>query len=233
MDGRGADGRGESPINSIPPAIAALALVIAGIELVLTLAGRGLMGGARGVGWRAQAIEDYAVFDQIAHLMWARGAFPPEHLLRFVAYPVRAFSASPTRCSWSCSCWRWARWWARSSAPRRRWRCSSPRRSWGALLWAALVDDPYPLFGGYPAVYGLIGAYTFILWTGLGRMGENRMRAFTLIGFLLGIQLIFGLLFGGGLSWVAEVGGFGSGFALSFVLAPGGWAALRERMRRR
>ncbi len=94
-------------------------------------------------------------------------------------------------------------------------------------------DDPRPLAGGFPAVYGLIGAFTFLLWVNLGRQGAPRHRAFTLIAFLLGIQLVFGLLFGSTNEWVAEVTGFGTGFGLSFVVSPGGWTRLRERLRHR
>ena len=34
-----------------------------------------------------------------------------------------------------------------------------------------------------------------------------------------------------GNDWVADLGGFVAGFVLSFVLAPGGWAAIRARIR--
>ena len=94
-----------------------------------------------------------------------------------------------------------------------------------------LGDDRW-LLGAFPAVYGLIGAFTFILWTRLGETGGPRQRAFALIGFLLGIQLLFGLLFGGGTDWLADVIAFAVGFAMSFVLAPGGFARVLERMRR-
>ena len=103
----------------------------------------------------------------------------------------------------------------------------------GALVYALALDDPRPLAGGFPAVYGLIGAYTFILWTSLGHRGDNQWRAFTLIGFLLGIQLVFGVLFGSTNDWVAEVSGFLFGFAISPVLAPGGFQRLRDKLRQR
>ena len=47
----------------------------------------------------------------------------------------------------------------------------------------------------------------------------------------MGIQLVFGLLFGGSNAWVADLAGFAAGFGLSFFLAPGGWAKLREKLR--
>ena len=56
------------------------------------------------------------------------------------------------------------------------------------------------------------------MWLKLGQMGAQQYRAFTLIGFLMGIQLFFGLVFGGNGDWLADVGGFAFGFVLSFFL---------------
>ena len=91
-----------------------------------------------------------------------------------------------------------------------------------------------PLIGGYPAVYGFVGAFTFLLWTRLGQQNANRMRAFTLIGMLLLFQLVFGIIFqDGSLTWIAEIAGFGCGFLLSFVLVPGGIARVMRQIRQR
>lgn len=91
-----------------------------------------------------------------------------------------------------------------------------------------------PLVGGYTPVYGLLGAFTFLLWTRLGQENANQLRAFSLIGMLLLFQLVFGILFGGsGKNWIAEIAGFAIGFLLSFVLAPGGLGRVRRRLRHR
>jgi membrane associated rhomboid family serine protease len=45
--------------------------------------------------------------------------------------------------------------------------------------------------------------------------------------------LLFGLLFGVGWYWVAELAGFAAGFLLSFVVSPGGIARLRDQIRQR
>jgi membrane associated rhomboid family serine protease len=57
------------------------------------------------------------------------------------------------------------------------------------------------------------------------------MRAFSLIGMLMGIQLVFGVLFGSDLSWIADLSGFCTGFALSFLLVPGGFTFLLRKLR--
>jgi membrane associated rhomboid family serine protease len=103
----------------------------------------------------------------------------------------------------------------------------------GALTYTALPFIHIPLIGGYPPVYGLIGAFTFLLWTNLADTGSSQYRAFSLIGMLMAIQLLFGLLFGGGWDWVAELAGFFVGFFLSFVVSPGGWARVKEKIRER
>ena len=98
----------------------------------------------------------------------------------------------------------------------------------GALAFMAVPGNEAPLYGGYPAVYGLIGGFTFLLWVNLAAVGANKYRAFSLIGFLLGIQLLFGVIFGGGLEWVADLAGFAAGFLLSFVVSPGDGAVLAK-----
>ncbi len=54
-----------------------------------------------------------------------------------------------------------------------------------------------------------------------------------MMGVVLGVQLLFGVLFGGGYTWVTDIMGFAAGFAISFVVSPGGWARVREKIRQR
>jgi len=50
--------RPERAVNDISPAVAGLFGLIVLVELVLTLAGEGVVGGPMGIGWRVQAIQD-------------------------------------------------------------------------------------------------------------------------------------------------------------------------------
>ena len=221
-----------SPLNAIPPVVAALAILMGGMELALALADRGILGGRTGVGWRIAAIEDYAVFDAVLEAMWARGTYPPEHLLRLLAYPfvhggfVHAAFAVAMLLALGKMVGEVFAPWATAAV------FFAPAVA-GALVWSALVDDPRPLFGAFPGVYGLIGAFTFLLWSRLAGLGAQRYQAFQLIGVLLSIQLVFGALFGAGLDWVADLAGFATGFAMSFLVSPGGWSAVRARLRER
>jgi rhomboid protease GluP len=105
----------------------------------------------------------------------------------------------------------------------------------GALAYWAAVEGRVLLVGAYPAIYGLIGAFTWDLW----RRAEGprgRLLAFRLVGVLIALQLALRLFVDTGEIWAAELGGFLAGFVLAAVLAPGGGARLRrvrERLRAR
>ncbi|PTV96379.1 membrane associated rhomboid family serine protease [Rhodobacter aestuarii] len=103
----------------------------------------------------------------------------------------------------------------------------------GGLVYALMPFTSGFLIGGYPGAYGLIGAFTWLLWMKLGPGDPNRMRAFSLIGMLAGLQLVFGALFGARPDWIAQFAGFGVGFLLSFIVAPGGWRHLLRKLRKR
>ena len=220
-----------SPVNPMPPVVVALFLVIFGVECVFALGSEGLVGGANAVGWRLQAIQKYAFSGPIFDWMIENNRWPAEHLIRFVTYPFishnfthallvgvillamgkmvgEAFGGIATLVIFVVS------------------------GAFGALAYAVFLDDPVPLFGGFPPVYGLIGGFTFLLWRKLSSIGAGQLRAFQLIGFLMGIQLVFGLLFDSHNDWVADLAGFVAGFGLSFFLAPGSGSRILRRLRR-
>ncbi|MDY6857877.1 MAG: rhomboid family intramembrane serine protease [Pseudomonadota bacterium] len=220
------------PINPLPPVVWMLVLPIALIELALSAGTRGIIGGPQAVGWRLGAIQDYAFSGVVFDWMLATGQFPPQHMLRFVSYPFihLSFTHALFVIVFLLALGKMV---------------GEVFRAWavlvvffvsgivGALAYGLLLNDPAPLVGGYPAVYGLIGAFTFLMWVRLAATGGDRYRAFSLIGFLLGIQLLFSVLFGGSRDWVADIAGFGAGFVLSFLVSPGGWGRVRQRIRHR
>lgn len=221
-----------SPINALPPVVIALALLIVGVEVVLQLADNGIIGGPRGVGWRIGLIEDYGFSPAVLDRVIVNGDYSFDMLKRFVTYPFInlqltqvAFCAALTLALGKYT----AEYYGSLKALAIYVLCSIV----GAVIYGLLVTENYPLIGGFTPVYGLIGAYTYALWLSLGRAGENQIMAFRLIGFLLLIQLIFGLFFGPNSAWIAELAGFVTGFTLSTIMAPGGWAGLLRRMRQR
>jgi membrane associated rhomboid family serine protease len=222
-----------APINPLPMIVWVLALPLIAVELVLALAEAGLVGGAGGIGWRLQAVERFGMFPEILRYQVETAGQPYAELVRLVAYPLvhasftHGLFAVVILLALGKMVGEIFRWWAvvvvflgASVA--------------GALAYGLLVPGVRaPLIGAYPAVYGLIGAFTFLLWANLARRGANKYRAFSLIGALLFFQLVFGVLFGGTWDWVADVTGFAAGFLLSFVVSPGGFARVLQMIRQR
>lgn len=210
----------------------ALTLVILGIEAVLQLANQGFIGGPRGVGWRLTAVQDYGFSAAVLDRVLVHGDYSFNMLRRFVTYAFInaeltqvAFCASLTLALGKFTATYYG---GVKVLAIYLFSCIV-----GAIVFGLFAADTYPLYGGFPPVYGLIGAYTYAIWLSLGESGENQLLAFRLIGVLLGIQLAFGLIFGSSLVWIAELSGFLAGFGISLLLAPGGWNALVDRVRQR
>ena len=219
-----------SPVNPIPPVVLALFIVILGVEVTVSLGAHGLAGGPTAVGWRLDALQRYAFSGEIFDWMVQTRRFPPEHLLRLVSYPfvhanfTQALFAGVMLLALGKFVGEVFAWWAVAIV-------FLGAGAGGALVWGLAFDDSGYLYGAFPGVYGLVGAFSFLMWLKLGQSGDNRMRAFTLIGFLMGIQVIFAILFGARTDWLADLAGFGWGFLLSFVVSPGGWARVRAKLR--
>ena len=220
------------PLNPLPPVVWALALPIIAMEVVVNLGARGLAGGPDAVGWRLDAVQRFAFSPDLMRQMIDQSAFPPEQLMRIVTYPVihssftHALFVIVILLAIGKMVGEVFRWWAVLVV-------FFGAAIAGALAYTLIPGLRAPLIGGYPPVYGLIGGFTFLLWVNLAAVGANKYRAFSLIGFLLGIQLVFGLIFGGGWEWVADLSGFLAGFFLSFVVSPGGWERVRDKLRHR
>jgi membrane associated rhomboid family serine protease len=219
-----------SPFNALPPVVVALSAVIFGLEVLFQAATAGLLGGQGGVGWRLDAIRDYGIFDEIARYMWANGIYPPSELLRLVTYPLihTGFVHAAFVVVFILAIGKMV---AEVFSPLAFVVLFLGSAIAGAVGFVVLLDSPYPLVGGYPGVYGLIGAFTFILWTRESLRGGNRYRAFGLIGALLAIQLLFGVIQGEFGNVAADLSGFVAGFLMSFVVSPGGWRRALAKLR--
>ena len=220
------------PLNPLPMVVWLIALPIIAMEVALGLGARGLVGGAQGVGWRIDAIQRFAFSPEYLRDMMATGQYPLDGLARLVTYPLvhgnfmHAVFVVVMLLALGKMVGEIFRWWAVVLV-------FFGSAAIGAFVYAIVPGIQTALIGGFPAVYGLIGAFTFLLWVNLAAVGANKLRAFTMIGFLLAFQLVFGLIFGGGFDWIADLAGFVTGFLLSFVVSPGGWARVRGKMRQR
>ena len=221
----------EPPVNPLPPTVTALFVVIAGIEAIFTLAEAGLIGGREGIGWRLAYVREYGFSGDIFDWMVANGVWPVQQVMRFVTYPFlnMGFTQGLFAVVLLLAMGKMV---AEAMGQVAFVAIFFVSGIGGALVYGLLLNDPQWLVGAYPNVYGLIGGYSFVMWRRLGAEGSPQARAFSLIAILMGIQLLWGVFFTIGTTWVAELVGFFVGFALCFVLAPGEWSRLLQRIRR-
>ena len=225
------EGFDEHPINPLPPVVWLLALPIIAGEIAFGLGQAGFAGEvARG--WRLDALQRYAFAPDIFRAMFEQGVWPMHHALRVFSYAFvhGSFTHALMVLVFILALGKMVGELFSLPAVLAVFFGSSIA---GAVVYALVPGTQSAIYGGYPAVYGLVGAFTWILWTRLAMAHANRARAFTLIGFLLGIQLIFGLLFGARPDWIADVTGAFAGFGICCRGAPGGWRRALERLRQR
>ena len=221
----------EPPVNPLPPTVLILFAVIAAVEAALSLGEAGLVGGPAAVGWRLALIRDYGFSGDVFDWMMANGRWPLDELRRFVTYPFLNYTFT-TGIFAAVLLLALGKMVAEAMGQMAFVAMFFLSGIGGAAIYALLLDDPAWLVGAYPNVYGLIGGSSFLVWRRLTATGGAQWRAFSLIGLLMGIQLLWGVFFQVGYVWVAELGGFACGFALCFLLAPGEWRRMRARIRR-
>ena len=219
------------PVNPLPPVVLLLFAAVALPELMFTMGAQGWIGGPDAVGWRLAAIEKYGFSGDLFDWMLTNGRWMPEHLQRFVTYSFVHGSFTSTLFS-AVLMLALGKLVGESMGQVAVVVLYLGGSIFGALVYALLLNDPAWLVGGFPAVYGLIGGYSFLMWQRLADTGQQQLRAFSLIAVLMGIQLLFGVFFGPNTQWVADLAGFAFGFAASVLLVPGGLARVLYHLRR-
>ncbi len=221
-----------SPVNPMPPIVVTLALIIVAIEVAFQAGSAGFVGGPEATGWRISALETYGFREPLFNWMIENRQFHWQFAYGILTYPFVNYSFTNVVFS-VVFILALGKMVGEIFSPFAFLLVFFGASIVGALTYGLVWDTPIVLFGAMPGAYGLIGAYSFLLWTSLAGTGENPMRAFTLIGFLMALQLIWGLLFAGSLNWVADLSGFVAGFGLSFVVSPGGWQRVVGKIRQR
>ncbi|MEO0864452.1 MAG: rhomboid family intramembrane serine protease [Pseudomonadota bacterium] len=220
-----------SPVNPLPPAVWLLFVLLAAPEAVFTLGEAGIIGGPEAVGWRLNAINGYGFSGQAFDYMLENGVLLSEHLLRFLTYPFLHGSATSFLFA-AVILLAMGKMVGEVLGGMAVILIFVLSAVIGALVFALLTDQAW-LIGGYPGVFGLIGTFTFLYWQRMAATGRPQLQAFSLIGVLMGIQLLFGMFFAVGFSWVAELTGFVTGFGLTAFVVPGGMARVLAVVRRR
>lgn len=227
-----------APFNPLPWVVWALALPLIAMELAFAIGASGLVQGIDGAGWRGLAVQVFAYSPAFAEVSWQQGGWLPQEPWRLVTYTLvhasvtNALFAGVLLLAVGKVVAEVMRWWAVLVI----WLAAAVA---GALvltlverIWLAPAP-PMTLIGAFPAVYGLFGAFTWIAWMQLGALGAGRGRAFSLVAFLLGADVLLSLVFGAGHGWIADLAGCAAGFLLSFVVGPGGARRLHAAIRRR
>lgn len=219
------------PVNPLPPVVWLLFAAIAVPEALFSLGAAGWIGGPEAIGWRLAAIETYGFSSDIFGWMLSNGRFPTEHVQRLVTYSFvhGAFTSTLFAVVLMLALGKLVGEAMGQIAVLVLYFGAS---IFGAMVYAVLLSDSGWLIGGFPAVYGLIGGYSFLMWQRLADTGQQQLQAFSLIAMLMGIQLVFGVFFGPTVQWVADLAGFVFGFAASVLLVPGGLTRLLHHLRR-
>lgn len=218
------------PVNPLPGVVWALILAVAGTEAVFLAAGWGWLGGPAGIGWRVQAVQSYAFAAELQGWMLETRQFPARHLVRYVAYPY--VQAGPLAALFAVAMLAGL---GKAVAEGLGARVVLgvavlvPPLAAAVFGVVALGDPRAWLIGAFPLAFGLVGAFTWMLWDRARGDRAAQRRAFGLIGVLMLARLGFGLVAEVGPGWAADLAAFGLGFGLAALLAPGGLARLRDR----
>ncbi|SDW30866.1 rhomboid family intramembrane serine protease [Roseicitreum antarcticum] len=220
-------------LNPLPGVVWLLLIPLIGIEAVLLLGENGLLAGisATAAGWRLEVLARAGFAAELQHWMWETGRSPARVLLRYLSYPF--IHAGPLHAGFVA---------VLLAALGKS--VAGGMRPWpmlalivvsvlaGALAFGAFAAREAWLLGAYPAIFGLIGAFTWQGWA-VARDRAAQIRAFGLIATLLLARLGFGLMIESGGLWIADLAGFAAGFAVTPILMPGGAARALATLRRR
>lgn len=234
--------RSQSPLNPLPPAVWALVLPIVILEMIFQFGATGLMQGTQGDAWRLTVLMRLAFSPEQLLWMYDAGQYPLSEVARLIGYSFVhvSFTHAAFAAVFVLALGKFVGEVFHPAALIALFLGSAVGAALvytGVLASVEVLRDETgripSLVGAYPGAFGLIGAFSFILWIRLGASGAPAWRAFSLIGMLMLVRLVFGLVLGSGPDWVADLAGFAIGFLLSFVLVPGGPAKLLAYLRER
>ena len=149
-----------SPINPLPSVVAALFIMMIGIEVVFALGARGIIGDSNALGWRVAAVETYGFNGQILDWMLVNGVYPVEHLIRFVAFLF--VHASFTHALFvGIMVLALGKMVGEVFSPIATLTIFLMSGVFGAAAYGYVLNEPHWLIGGFPGVYGPV-SYTHL-----------------------------------------------------------------------
>tara|TARA_R110002124_G_scaffold70948_5_gene189978 strand:- start:2067 stop:2765 length:699 start_codon:yes stop_codon:yes gene_type:complete len=212
-----------SPINPLPKSVIILLCLVGGVEFILQLGERGLIGGPMAVGWRLDWGRAFGFYDPIFEWMRVNQTYDFANLSRFLTYAF-IHSSGAQILFVLVLLLALGKYVAEACGDLAVLIIFPVSAIVGALAYGLILNEDLLLIGGYPAVYGLLGAFSWLRFVIERNNGQSGLRAFGIIIFFMIIQLGYRIYYGGANDWVAELFGFFTGFGLAIVLAPGGRA---------
>ena len=222
----------EPLFHALPWVVWVICLPMIALEIVLQAGELGIAGGPTAIGWRLQAVETLAFSPPMLREALSTGLWWDEVGKRALAYPLVHYGLIDTAFSVALTL-ALGKWVAEVMRPAFVLLVFLGASVGGALVYGVLPFTDLALIGGSPGVYGLVGGFTFALWSRLVVRNGPQQSAFVLIVMLMGMQILFRLLFQWQWDWIADLAGFAVGFRLSALLVPGGWQGAMRRLRRR
>ena len=218
-------------LNEMPSVIMALFLLVVGIEGFIVLGEQGMLGNRYGLGMRYGLINQFGLFPAALNPQIETGVFSWFELKRYISFTFIHGSSVGTAisCALLLAMGKFVGSVFSNVATLIVFIGSAIG---GALMYSLLVPTGPVLFGMFTGVYGLLGAHAFLRWVAFRAAGQPSLQAFSLIGFLICIQIVFAFSFGNTWVWVAELAGALIGFLICFFVAPGGFQRILNVIRR-
>ncbi|MFZ8878865.1 MAG: rhomboid family intramembrane serine protease [Paracoccaceae bacterium] len=218
-------------LNEMPSVVMALFMLAVAIEGFIVLGEQGVLGNGYSLGMRYGLINQYGLFPAALNTQIETGVFSWFELKRYISFTFIHGSSVGTAisCALLLAMGKFVGSVFSNVAMLIVFIGSAIG---GAIIYSFLVPNGPVLFGMFTGVYGLLGAHAFLRWVAFRAAGQPSLPAFSLIGFLIGIQVVFAFSFGNNWVWTAELSGAIIGFLICFVVAPGGFQRILKVIRR-
>ena len=215
-------GTDDSDLDPLSRELVALTAIIFSLELIFTAGQSGWLNVANASGWRNNAITDYGFFPPIIFGQFSAGNYLSTEPVRLVTFPLIHYSFSHALFSvvFILAIGKFIGQFCPGSRVVAIFFLSSIG---GAFFFGLVLNTDFPLVGGSPGFFGLIGSFLYLLFRNFVSTGRIRRTLITMPLFLIGSQIFIRLLFGGPPLWIADLGGMLTGFALAYFLVPGGF----------
>mgnify|MGYP003334777884 FL=1 len=217
--------------NEMPSVIMALFLMIVGIEGFLVLGEQGILGNGYGLGLRYGLINQFGLFPAALNTQIETGVFSCFELKRYISFTFIHGSSvgMAISCALLLAMGKFVGSVFKNVATLIVFIGSAIG---GAMIYSLLVPNGPILFGMFTGVYGLLGAHAFLRWVAFRAAKQPSLQAFSLVGFLVVIQIVFAFSLGNTWVWVAELSGAIIGFLICFFVAPVGFQRILQVIRR-